>query len=386
MSLEISVAKTKTELEDLFRFRYGIYIEEFRLSPLEADHKHKILRDYLDDYAISYVLRSQSKIVGSLRILFLEDIPCTQSLIKKFHLASAIDNFGLSAICATSRFMVAPELRHSRAIWKLMEAVYQDARQRGVRLNYGDCSPSLLPFYEHLGYRRYCPGYDDPSYGYKFPLLMLMEDVRGLTLVRSPLRRLARRYTENHQVRQWFEREYPLYQELESAAFLSKEKFGEKVSQYLNTHSLYQVSLFQGLKLTEIYKLLKGATIIHTQVGDRIAKQGDYDKTLYILLSGIAKVTKNELVDEPFNLLGAGNTFVEIDIFKSGLCRANLISCSPSEVLVIPTESYQNIIEQEPELASKLILNLLCEMNYPKQVRKSFPILRLTTNLTTETV
>ena len=271
---------------------------------------------------------SQEKIVGSLRILFLEDMPAADSLIEKFHLASAIDNFGLSAICATSRFMVAPELRHSRAIWKLMQIVYQDARQRGVRLNYGDCSPSLLPFYEHLGYRRYCPGYNDPSYGYKFPLLMLMEDIEGLALVRSPLKRLARRYTKNNQVLQWFERKYPSYLEFESAAFLSKEKFGEKISQYLDNHSLYRLSLFQGLKLTEIYKLLQGATIIHTQAGNQIVKQGDYDQTIYILLSGIAKVTKNELPENLLNLLGIGNTFVETDIFKSGLCRANLIGCS----------------------------------------------------------
>jgi GNAT superfamily N-acetyltransferase len=208
MCLEITIAQTQTELEDLFRFRYRIYVEEFGFSPLEADHEEQMLRDKLDDYAISYVLRSQGRIVGSLRTLFLADLPDPCPLIKKFQLTPAIETFGLSAICTTSRFMVAPELRHSRAIWKLMETAYQDAYQRGIRLNYGDCSPHLLPFYEHLGYRRYCSGYQDPSYGYKFPLLMLMGDLQRLETVRSPLRRLARLYADDWQIRQWFDNSY----------------------------------------------------------------------------------------------------------------------------------------------------------------------------------
>jgi hypothetical protein len=86
-----------------------------------------------------------------------------------------------------------------------MEAAYKDAKRLGVRLNYGDCSPNLIPFYEHLGYRAYGPWFEDPEYGVKSPLLMLVGDRDRFRQVGSPLRRVADRYPDDAEARDWFE-------------------------------------------------------------------------------------------------------------------------------------------------------------------------------------
>ena len=124
------------------------------------------------------------------------------------HMHPAFGAFGLDAICTTSRFMLDPRIRNGRLIYPLMKAVYDHARNRGIRLNYGDCSPHHLPFYQHLGFRIYERGFDDPAYGYKLPLLMLMGDRQEFRRRRTPLARAARDYPDDHEALQWFNATY----------------------------------------------------------------------------------------------------------------------------------------------------------------------------------
>jgi hypothetical protein len=129
--------------------------------------------------------------VGSLRVIHLEDVPERAPLVAKFRLAPLLDEFGPGSVCTTSRFILDSRLRHGTVIFRLMRAAFRGARERGVRFNFGDCSPDMLPLYEHLGFRRYTRGYNDTAYGYKIPILMLMGDRQQFRRVRSPLARRA---------------------------------------------------------------------------------------------------------------------------------------------------------------------------------------------------
>lgn len=198
MSLQIRMVDTDEEREAIFRFRYHIYVDEFGLQPIEADHGKKTLRDSLDDIGLSFGLFEDGEVVGCLRILLFDDVDDLEPLIRKYNCSKALDTFDPVGICATSRFMLDPRLRGGRVILKLIAAVLHEACKRGARLNYGDCSPHMLPFYEHLGYRRYTRAYNDTSYGFKVPILMLWRDLDQFNQVRSPLLRIARDYEDDH--------------------------------------------------------------------------------------------------------------------------------------------------------------------------------------------
>lgn len=208
MNLDVRLAQAADDQAALFHFRYRVYVEEQRLSPSGSDHGRKWLRDRLDEYSTSYGLWHGDEVVGSLRLTYLADVPDIGQLIEKFEMGPALDHFGLSALCTSSRFMFDARFASSKGMFRVMAAAYRDAIARGVRLVYGDCSAALLPFYRHLGYRAYARPFDDPSYGVKMPLLMLGRDQKWLRQVQSPLARLAKLYPDDCEAREWFDRTY----------------------------------------------------------------------------------------------------------------------------------------------------------------------------------
>lgn len=144
--------------------------------------------------------------VGSLRVTYIADVPDIRPLVERFRMEPAIDAFGRSALCTTSRFMVEHPFAGGKGMLRLMAAAYRDAAARQVRLVYGDCSAEMLPFYRHLGYRTYAPPFVDPSYGLRVPLLMVGRDGHWFSQARSPLARVAVSFAEDVEAREWFDR------------------------------------------------------------------------------------------------------------------------------------------------------------------------------------
>ncbi|MEA3410653.1 MAG: cyclic nucleotide-binding domain-containing protein [Pseudomonadota bacterium] len=381
MGLQVRLAATDEEREAVFRFRYRVYVDELCLNPREAEHREKILHDGLDDIGLSYGLFEDGKVVGSLRILFFEDVDDLDPLIKKYNCKPALDAFSESAICATSRFMLDPNLRGGRVILKLMSAVFRDACKRGARLNFGDCSPHILPFYEHLGYRRYTRAYNDTSYGYKLPILMLIRDLERFEQVRSPLLRIAREQDNDQGARDWFEKIYPDYLGIESASFVSDEAFFDMLSACVGQDPLHSVSLFKGMGKDDVAGILKTATLIRCHNGDRIINEGERDNTLFVMLKGVAEVFSNGAADRTVAVLAAGDTFGEIGLVTELARSANVVAKSDCEVLVISGDFLQRCIQQDPEIAARLLLNLSCPLAERLSVTTSHVMANATSSL-----
>lgn len=297
--------------------------------------------------------------MGSLRVTFLDDVPDPSPFIEKFVMEPAIAAMGRSAICMTSRFILHPRLRHGTAILRLMESAYEDGKARGnVRLNYGDCSPHLLPFYEHMGYRRYTQAYNDTAYGFKILILMLMRDRKRFEHVRSPLSRVASRYPDDPEARAWFERTYSEYLDLESAPFLPEGVFFDLLCDRVATDPLHSLGLLYGLDRAEAEQFLAKATLIQAGPGDRIVRQGEPGDAVFVLLSGIAEVTLDESPDHPLTILGAGDTFGEVAFLTAKPRTANVVATAPCEMIVLSGESLNRVIAKEPTIAAKVLLNL----------------------------
>jgi hypothetical protein len=61
------------------------------------------------------------------------------------------------AISLSSRLVLAPEMRRTRAVGRLLDAPYEDARADGIWLDFLHCRPQLVSHYEGLGHRRFAP-------------------------------------------------------------------------------------------------------------------------------------------------------------------------------------------------------------------------------------
>jgi CRP-like cAMP-binding protein len=358
MAVTVHTAQTDAEREQVYAFRYQVYVGELGLSPPTADPVRKRLWDPLDDVGVSHFLLDDGEVVGSLRMIFLADVPDPAPLVEKFRMEPAITAIGRAAVCTTSRFILHPRLRMSLAIHRLIEHAFEDAVGRGVRLNYGDCSPQLLPFYEHLGYRRYTDAYNDTAYGFKVLILMLGRDQQRLAQVRSPLARIAARFPDDPDARAWFARTYPGYLGLESAAFLPEGMFFDLLRERVPSDPLHSVGLLHGLDREEADRFLARATLVRAAPGDRILREGEPGDTLFVIFSGLAEVTLDEAPNRPVGILGAGDTFGEMGFLTAQPRIASVVARAPCELVVLSGDFLRRFIEREPAIAAKILLNL----------------------------
>jgi CRP-like cAMP-binding protein/GNAT superfamily N-acetyltransferase len=358
VSITVAAAHTADERAAVYAFRYHIYVEEMGLQPPGADHQRRELADEYDPHGVSYALIEDGVIVGSVRCLFIDQLPDPSALIAKFHMEPALAAFGASAITTTSRFMLHPRLRHGTAILRLIQAAYDDARRRGIRLNYGDCSPHMVEFYEHMGYRRYTRAYNDTSFGFKLPILMLTGDQMLFAHVHSPLSRLAAPYRDDVEAREWFTRTYPEYLSVQTASLLSDGGFFDLLAARVSSDPLHAVALLHDLTRDEADRFLAHATLINAQPRDTIVRQGDRDDTVYILLSGLAEVILDGNEQRPLRALAAGDIFGEIGFLAATRRTASVVARAPSDVLVLSAAFLKRFLKQEPVIAAKLLYNL----------------------------
>lgn len=283
MSNKICLADSKEEFEELFRFRYKVYVEEQGLSPAGVDHEKKLFADELDQHSKSWYICTDNEIIGSLRLTCLGDLPDLSLLKGKFNFGSALEVFQKNQICTTSRFVLSSKVSGRSALYLMKEGMLY-AINRGLKLNYGDCSPHMLPFYNRLGYRIYTKAYHDLSYGYKFPIVMLIGDNEWLEKVQSPLRYLD--IKPSGESKEWFELSYPEHLRKQSLYLENPLKYLEEIQVEEYGIPYPQVQVLDDLTASEKMSLLARAAIIDCEKGDIICRPDIHDDTLYIVISG----------------------------------------------------------------------------------------------------
>lgn len=341
MGLDARRVESAAEFERLAEYRHRVYVEELGLLAASAAGAERRLVDDLDDVSTSFAVFDGDKVVGSLRLTHLPDVADPEQLIEKFDNADAVAAFGAPAICTTSRFIVDEGVRRSRAMLRMMELCYEDAAERGVRLNYGDTSPGLLLFYEHMGYRRYTRPWNDPIYGFKLPIVMVGRDRERFRSVRSPLARVSLRWPHDEEAREWFETTYRAFVECESAPFQSPGGFAATVEGRLGRGLSELPGLLNGLATAELEALLAKASLFDVRAGDRILRPDEREHGLLLVVSG-------EVTERPPG--ESDRTFSPGDVFgdvAGGFVRqadSELVAETDGTLLVLPASHLEHLL------------------------------------------
>jgi CRP-like cAMP-binding protein len=355
VGLKVVPALDEAAKARIFEFRYRVYVEELGIDTPEADHDRRWLRDPQDDYSVSWALLRDAEVVGMIRSTLLSEVPDPAPLIEKFGLEPALKEFSPSEIGATSRFMLDPRLRGGLALLRLMRTPYELGMARGVRLNYGDCSPQLVPFYEHLGFRRCGRSFNDAAYGFKVPILMLTGDRVQFEQVRSPVARWAKQYPHDAAARSWFERTHPDAVSSVSAALLPEGEFLDLLAIRLAGDPVHALGLLHGLDHDEAERFLAHASLVKIEPGNRILRQDEAGDTAFVLVSGVAEVLKD---GRPLRLLGPGDPFGEIALLTGGRRSADVVAQTVCEAVVLSNGILTDFVERDPSVAAKVLLNL----------------------------
>lgn len=177
----VQIANTPSVLEQIFRFRYKIYIEELDKNHLEADHEQQMLFD-VDDFRslITYVSDGDT-IVGSLR--------CQTSFevrhLEKMQIVNLLPYINLENITIVGRLMVSADRRGQIIGFQLMNHIYNYGIIHDCHLCFIEIAPDILNIYQRLGFRQYNISYLENGQE-RIQMVLVLRDKAYLQSIGSP--------------------------------------------------------------------------------------------------------------------------------------------------------------------------------------------------------
>ncbi|MCS6288039.1 MAG: GNAT family N-acetyltransferase [Nitrospira sp.] len=358
MALDTRLTRDPTELEAIYRFRFQVYYHELGAQLPDDVIRSGRLRCDFDDVAYNYVSFEGGRVVACLRGIDFVDLPNSAQLIEKYSLRPAIQDLDAACLGFTGRMAVAEKFRRSSLVHRLMMLATDDARQRGTRLAFLDCSPHLLPFYEAIGFRRYAPAFSDPVFGFKQPLLFMLRDYIGLNAIGSPLARTFNPCEDDPEIREWYARHYGAYATCRTATLLPSGALTD-LAERVFSGELTEVPLLRNLSRQEIDLVLRKSTIVHAQPGDVVIRSGLRDEYLCVVLSGRLE---SHHAGHHLETMGRGGFYGETEFLTSRPRIAEVRACESAELLILPTEYLAQLIEKDVVIGRTLMRNLAIAM------------------------
>ena len=355
---DIQVARSDEDRERIFRFRYDVYVIEMGKSPAEADHQKKIIRDELDEDAHLLYAEDEGQIVGTVRLNCRSKKKFPDVWEQRYDIEKFAPSFG-DHISMTSRMMVARDYRGSSVPAALVGAVYSAGREMGSKFDFCNCAPSLLEFYEQIGFRRFTDGFVDEDNGYHVPLVMVVRDTQYLRQVRSPLYRVARNFEHEPETGVWFQETFPSHAGIANSRTRNTEEFWKQLSDQLADPPTECIPLFESLSDKEVSNFLRSGTVLSLQPGDRIIRQGDVGDEMYIILSGVAEaVSRKEDQEHSLAIMSKGQIFGEVAFISTAVRSADVNALTEMQVLIISKGFLTRAMRKQPEISAKVLFNL----------------------------
>ncbi|HVG50819.1 MAG TPA: cyclic nucleotide-binding domain-containing protein [Xanthobacteraceae bacterium] len=164
---EILLCRTPEMLERAQRLRYEVYCVELGRKSPNADHERKILADELDAFGHVFIAVQGDDVIGTIR----------GNISSEGELGAIADTYGMTgspfhpaATGVCTKFMVKKEKRGSPISMRLIGALTRYGFNRQIQECYGNCVPSLLHYYEALGFMVCGPKFLHPENGVSYPI------------------------------------------------------------------------------------------------------------------------------------------------------------------------------------------------------------------------
>jgi hypothetical protein len=193
--LEIRLAQTPEEKEEVFKLRYQIYVEELGYSQHYADKQHYKIEEPLDKSGNIFVAFHKGNLVGTARSNYAinSDLGYYAELYQISEIAGDVHPWGTSI---GTKFMIQRHLRGSRIALSIMQSYYYQLLQDKIKFDFIDCEPHMIPFFQRLGYQP-IDMINHPEYGSGLALMLDVFNLEHLQRVKSPFQRLYRNFWES---------------------------------------------------------------------------------------------------------------------------------------------------------------------------------------------
>jgi len=351
MTIEVFRAQSEQDREELFRFRYGVYVEEMGRYRRTADHGGRRLVEPEDAHSILYGAREDGQVVGTSRLTLGAD-GFSPRQIEQYSLDQFLSEVPGRLMAIGERLMVAPHLRGSTVTSKLRELALQDVEADGVRLVFGNCEPHLLSMNLLAGGRTYAEhNINSEEAGYLIPLMFLDGDTDTLAAAIGSLdgdgrpclpRSLEAALARGDAVR--------------SASVMAPGEYWAHVEGALERLEEEELHAFAGLDPAERRECISRSNIIECTSGDRVLKEGGSSQNLFLVLEGTLEVRHHGRL---VNVLGPGDVFGEMAFLLELPRQSDVYAATPGvRILSLSDGTLHKLMAEEPALAAKLLLNI----------------------------
>jgi hypothetical protein len=357
MTIHITEATDDRDREAVYRLRYDIYVEEMGRYHSIADHRKRLLIEEVDAQSRLFVARDGDRVVGTSRVTWGGDAPFCERHVQQYRLEPFLEEVPREQIVVGERFMVLPEYRGSDLTLSFFDEQTRFANERRVQLLFGDCEPHLLGLYQKLGLRTYSrENVNSADAGYLIPLVMVLEDVEYCRRLGSPIADMMQDFGDDARVPECVDR---LIEggSVVSEQFVPDDAYWSEVHRTLGLLEPSQFSLFDGLDEDETQACIRKSNIVDCLKGDRLLKEGNVARNMFIVLSGVVEVRRAD--GETIAYLTVGDVVGEA-AFLTGQPRSMDVLAFTNEVRVLSLSesSIRGLMDESPRAAAKLLLNL----------------------------
>ncbi len=356
MQTELKLASTDAEREALYRLRYEIYVEEMGIFGAVADHERRRFIDPHDATARLMYATADDAVIGTLRLNFGADAPFSDEFVLTYGLDRFRPVVSDAQMVVLTRFMVRKDVRGTPLPFHMISEAARITMAEGAEIALCDCQPHLINLYSRLGFRSYdCPVYNDPEFGIMVPLAFIMGDLDYLQRIRSPLRAvMAQRPEDAETTRRILAR-------LGTAAVRSTK--AEEAADHwsdiyglLNERAASTARLFDGLSEDEVQAVAARGHVIECAPGDRIIRQGQPARTVFVVLSGSLEVRSE---DHLIGVKTPGDVVGELAFLLARRRTADVYAgAEGARVLSLDEQKFRQFVETPSHTAAQVLLNL----------------------------
>jgi hypothetical protein len=347
MPTTVRFATTPEDREAIWRLRHRVYVEELGYDfgstpegrlPDAPPRSNRLL-----------LAEQEGEAVGTLAIDWGGDQAFGQDDRQVYQLDRFLALLPPDSLMIVTRFLSTPQARRGPAPAMLLDATLRFALDHGVAVIFLDCRPALINFYLRLGFRPYAPTTSHPIPGILVPMLLLLDDHAHLLQARSRFAMLARSRPAD-----------PVRLAKLAALLPESSPIRTLAAQSGDWPALAgelgrKAELLDGLDEAEVQQLLDQGTILTCSPGQPIVVQGNGDRTVFLLLEGLAEVWRDGAA---VGIVGPGGTFGEVALLTGRPRIADVVAATQCRLLALRDRTLALLVKDHSALAVKLLRNL----------------------------
>jgi hypothetical protein len=276
--MQLRLVRSASELREVAKLRYTVYVDEMGKRPVAANHEAKTLLDDLDDVSDVYAFFVNECPVVTGRITHLDRLP-PGSVWRSFYGTDSFPGEDKQKVIL-SKLVSRSDYRGSPAVLALQALGLSECRAVGVEFCFLHSAPELVSYYDLLGCRPYAPALRDPDAGIRVPMVQVLGDHQRFDRVRSPLRALVKRY--------------PASPELVSRyRYLDQKAIALRLTDYIKTASgkATMAALQDAIDLGSWEERVarnyqKGCTVLSISAGTELLCPEERPSYLFVVLEG----------------------------------------------------------------------------------------------------